>query len=415
MTNFERWRFYCDSFESPDIFIDWTYWATIGASLQRRVALFGKPDVDHPSEQIYPNPFVVLIGPPGVGKTVAAREAIRIFREFIVTKERKDGEIEQHEVIKTGPSSITVQALYRYLATNATATQLDKVIPNPRPKGNVYIHSSLAFFCGNELGNLIETNSDGLVSFLTEAWDCDAFHRETKTQGSDVIPKLCMTLLGAATQTWVQEVTASKLLKQGFAARTIFLYADKKRKLTHKFTFNAEQMAARKHLVEHVRNLTTVFGEAKFTPEADAFVRSWYESGGCSPLNRDKRLLDYYERKKIHLYKLAMAVHFSESLTLEISLDEVKQALAILTTAETSMHKALSFGGENPIYNIAQEALRAIEATNGEGVGLKKLLLELFDMGDKEQIELAVAYLVDTDQIKSRGTTKGPVYERKTK
>lgn len=409
MTNIEKWLFYNDSIESPDIFIHWTWFLTISAALQRRVSLFGPPNVDHITSQIYANQFVVFIAPPSIGKTIAAREASQMFRALSVVKTKPNGEIEREEVIKTGPSSITVQQLYRYLALNHTVTDLSAVKPNPSLKGKVYIHASLAFFCGSELGNLIETNSDGLVSFLTEAWECGDFHRETKTQGIDIIPKLCVTLLGAATPAWIQEVTKNKLLKQGFSARTIFLYADTKRKLTHKFSYNAAQIAARLELIEHLRKLTQLCGEVTIAPDAEEFIKTWYETGGSKPLNTDKRLADYYGRKKLHLYKLAMAVHFSESTDMVITLPEVKLALSILTNAEISMHKALSFGGENPCYAMAQDALRLIESAGN--VSFNKLLMELYDLGDKDQLIAAMQYLVDTEQVKQTAGTKGLKYE----
>lgn len=414
MTNYEKWFYYLDSLESPDSFIEWTWYLTVSAALQRRVSLFGAPDLPDVRQQIYPNQFVVFIGPPGVGKTQAAKHAKLIFRSLAHVKTLEDGKVETTEIIKTGPSSITVQQLYRYLALNYTTTDLSKTLPNPTPKGKVYIHSSLAFFCGDELGNLIQDSADGIVGFMTEAWDCGDFHRETKTQGIDIIKRLCMTLIGSATPDWIREATQNKVLKQGFAARTIFLYEDKKRKLTHKFDFKPEQIKARDELAKHIQQLTLLCGEVKLTDEAEEFIRNWYINGGTKPINRDKRLADYYERKKVHLYKMAMAVHFSESLSLEITLDEVKQALAVLTRAEHSMHKALSFGGENPIYSIAQEAMRVIDAADSAQVPFKKLQFELFDIGNLEEIQAALQYLHDTDQITVKQGVKGLLYAKKS-
>lgn len=409
MTNHEKWRFFTDSFESPDLFIDWTWYLTVSAALQRRVCLFGEPNADRVTSQIYANQFVVFIGPPGVGKTQAASEAVGIFRSLVKTA-MKDEKIERTELIKTGPNSITVQALYRYLSMNYTTNNLADMLPTPGPKGKSYVHASLAFFCGGELGNLIEKDSDGLVSFLTEAWEGRDFHRETKTQGVDLIKNLCVTLLGSATPAWIREVTEKRLLKQGFAARTIFLYADQKRKLTHRLVFTPQQIAARDELCKHIEKLTKIMGEVKLTPEADKFVEDWYMSGGAKPINGDKRLLDYYERKKMHLYKLAMCLHFSENLSLTLDVDTMKTALGILTSAELYMHKALSYGGENPVYSIAQEALRLLGAQESGRITFNKLLLELFDMGNSEDIQAAMQFLIDTNQVAQAQGPKGLYY-----
>ena len=63
MTNLEKWRHYLKDMESPDLFIDWSFYSLISAALQRRVWLY--PD----SMSIYPNIFTLLVGPPAAGKS----------------------------------------------------------------------------------------------------------------------------------------------------------------------------------------------------------------------------------------------------------------------------------------------------------------------------------------------------------
>jgi len=63
MTNLEKWRHYLKDIESPDLFIDWGFYNLISTALQRRVWLY--PD----AMAIFPNIFVLLVGPPASGKS----------------------------------------------------------------------------------------------------------------------------------------------------------------------------------------------------------------------------------------------------------------------------------------------------------------------------------------------------------
>jgi len=409
LNNLERWNAYLDSIESPQIFVDWTLYLTISAALQRRVCIGGLPN-QPVSFQHFPNMYVVFIAPPAIGKTIAASAALDIFRQFTI---QRGEETEKEMLIKTGPSSITTQALFKYLATHYTTTDLAKIKGGELQKGKVYLHASLAFFCGSELGNLLEKDSEGLVAFLTEAWEGRDFIRETKTQGTDVIKKLCVTLLGAATPEWIRQAISNKLLKQGFSSRTIFLYADQPRKRTAIYETTPEQQQHLVHLREHIRQLTELYGEVKLSPEARAWYIDWYEQGGYNAINKDKRLADYYGRKKLHLLKLAMAIHFSDSLSMTMEVGALQEALRVLGNAEISMHKALSFGGENPVYDLALTALQLIDTTPNKRMSFNQLYLALFDNGSREEIDAALQFLCDTEQLTATAGMKGLLYAKK--
>jgi len=108
----------------------------------------------------------------------------------------------------------------------------------------------------------------------------------------------------------------------------------------------------------------------------------------------------YYARKNIHVMKVAMALHFGESLSMTIPRETFEQAMAILHEEEKTMHLALSFTGSNPLSKLATkitELLKQNKRTNGE------ILIECFSLGSEREINEVLEYLVKTDQIESRG------------
>jgi hypothetical protein len=188
------------------------------------------------------------------------------------------------------------------------------------------------------------------------------------------------------------------------------VYGGEKRKSCFLYEFNDEQVAEFKLIREHVEKLSKVFGMIPLGGEALKWCEEWYAAH--KPINPDKKLLPYYERKKIHLLKLAMAVHFADSTSLELTVSDLETALKLLTETEKHMHKALCASGENPINAMAMDILEFLEKR--DYATHKEILMEFFDMGDGDQLITAEQFLLDTQQI-TLGHSNGVPCFRKVK
>jgi len=418
-TNLERWRYFYKDIESPDLFIDWTFYCTISAALQRRVCLDQVPHLAI-GRPLYPNLYVIFIAPPGIGKSTAAYGSVDIFKSFggfdsLETLDKR--------LIKVAPSSLTLEQLYRYLNVNHTMHTLDPkyVVPNPKGKAlTKYMSSPLAFFATEELGTLFQENTSDLVKFITEGYDCGDFHRETKTQGVDFIKHMCLMLLGCATPDWITEVSKNGLLKQGFAARTIFVWGDKKRHIRRKYTYSADQLKELGEFKKHLLALTKVYGPLTESPEADEWFTKWYEDGGeINRLNKDRRLVDYYARKKVHMTKVGMVMHFADKTDLTIGIEDYQNALAFLTLTEKDMHMALlGTSSDNPAYMIAakiEERLNEkLKLPDGHEIWTPEgeLLMHTWEhcTNGRATFDEAIKYLQDTKKIQVQPSNGKPCY-----
>lgn len=427
MTNLERWRIYCQDLESDDLYIDWTFYAMISAALQRRVCLNQIPHVATPqSRPLFPNVYVIFIGPPGAGKSSAGGVAKGMFESFGGFEA-----LDQHHkrIIKVAPSSLTVEQLYKHLNNNYSLFKLPESYHSAKDAaGKVitsYISSPIAFFATEELASLFRENTSDLVNFISEGYDCGDFHRETKTNGVDFVKNMCVMLFGCATPEWIKEVSGNGLLKQGFAARTIFIWSEAKRHLRMFWKFDRpEQQEAWNALRTHVKSLTQLYGPAQFTDEANDWLRNWYESGGEVPTgNKAKCLTDYYTRKKVHLIKMSMIVHYADNLTHSITVESCKKALAVLDRAEMNMHKALlGSATENPAAKIAQlieDKLVNGSIASGESTHFVKegaLLLHVYEhcTNGRATFDDAIKYLLDTGRI-VQGMNTGKIAYKATK
>ena len=393
MTNLDKWRAICDGFVSPDSYIDMGFYYLIGACLQRRVWT-GPAHM-----RLFPNQYDILVGPPGVGKGLV----IKCVEEFLrfhklpnpakIVEDALKGKIDFNAVEK---EQISIMAQLNYKAAqeseddfkskdyyeepllipvgaNATTYQaLIKAIGKSIRKKNyfefdkdagknvlmTYTHSSLCI-CLEEIASMFREKTYDLVNFLLQAYDCgDVYTYDTKTKGKDRVRKLCLNFFGGTTPAFMQSTFDDKLLTEGYASRTIYVYESRNRKDTLKIPdLTDEQLQFKVDILRHIKRLTELYGRVTLTKEAEDFREDWWIQSQSKRPNTSPKLDAYYARKNIHSMKLAMAVHFSDSLEMTMGIEPVKIALEFLGKIEKRMHYALAFDRKNPLYGPSRDIL----------------------------------------------------------
>src|SRR5574343_764727 len=71
---YELWQHYTSNLSAPQSSLDLSYYWLISAALQRRVFL---QSMERP---LFPNLYIVLVGPPGVGKGIVITPTTEILR-----------------------------------------------------------------------------------------------------------------------------------------------------------------------------------------------------------------------------------------------------------------------------------------------------------------------------------------------
>jgi hypothetical protein len=344
-SNFQKYLNYCKSFETTDLYAEFSFYSLIAACLQRRVWCSGG------DWGIYPNLYLVFVGEPATGKTNAAKTNINLLRRLV--NDRKQ------QIIPTAPDTITVEALIRKLAFGIN-------IINDPLTGKTYAQSPMTFI-SEELGNLFKKDDQQLVKFLIQGYDCGNYNKELKgsekTNQCESISNMCLNFLAATTPINMQEFMSKGLMEDGFLGRAIFLYGGYPKVRIPFFIPTPEQDADLRDVELHCRCLTTLIGQCQFTPEALKFFEEWVRNDdGGQWINEDRKLQFYYGRKKINVIKLAMVIHFAENYkSMDIELDDVQKALAALARAEVNMHLALGSSAKNPSFKVAEVIVSFLE------------------------------------------------------
>src|SRR3990167_8712480 len=177
-------------------------------------ALHRKARLDWGFERIYPNMYIVLVGPSG-----RSRKGIALGIGKSILSEIGG--------ITMTSENATREALIRAMKGAVTNFQM----PNT---GQILFHCSITCF-SEELSVFLGQNDIKFLASLTDWYDSkDNWTYETKGTGKDHLQGLCFNLLGATAPDWLQSRLPQEAVGGGFTSRVIFVVEDKKGKTVPK-------------------------------------------------------------------------------------------------------------------------------------------------------------------------------------
>jgi len=436
MTNFEAWHFYMKDCTSPESYITMGFYGMISAALQRRVYL-GSDE-----RPLFSNMYTILVGEPAVGKgnvivpitNILKTHKLKTFRVPTKDKVTSMPSTEQSEAIAAMMAEFEAAQnvkpekgigkikdpplLFPISADSATyaalvqdhAASLRSIFPlnntSKLLKSGLYTHSSLCC-CLEEISTLFTKHVEDVVNYLIKSFDCQDFKKRTKDNGTDDVKNPCMNFIGGTTPGFMQDAFNDKLLNEGFASRTVFVFEEEPRAyIFDDATYSEEQLEAKDQVIRHLELLSKLFGHVTYTPDAYEYLKHYIEV----TIGRDKyrvnpspKLVHYYGRKKVHVRKLAMAIHFAESTDMRLGLSACQRAVELLDKLELRMDKALNFGGRNPLATVAVKVLKFLEKRPANEGEIWKEFVN--DMNATELAEV-LKYLVQTGKAKQLGSGK---------
>lgn len=323
------------SSEVPYIFRKWIAIGMVTSCLGRKVWT----TTTYPDMPFHPNLYILLVGEPGVGKTLPLGKARDIM-------ERVPG-------VNLGPDQITPESLAEEMAElngNPERDDWDEA-PDLEP-------AELALFL-NEFGNFVKADSKNFIdhiTFLAGMYDCPGrFDKKTKTAGDDFIYKPCLNIVAGTQPAWFASAFTQMALGQGFPARLMLIYSSDKRKRRPFQGFpNAEELTD--SLVNRLEKVTHLAGEYGWSDEAKQRYGDLYMDD-VPPIPTEPLLRHYNERRGFYLGKLCMIAAAADDACHQIEERHVDTALGWMLEAEEDMHRALISAGGNKDRGIEAQFL----------------------------------------------------------
>lgn len=351
---------YTSESESPDSFHMWTGLSVLASAVRRRVWL------NQGIFLLYPNMYVILVGPPG---RVAKSTSIRMGRKILLGVDD----------VFFGPDSVTREELIRQMAK----------VGEKHKTAALTIHST-------ELSSLIEPSGIAMIQFLTDIYDGDYKWRySTKGSGRDVINDPLLNILAGTTPSWIAEGMPEDVIGHGFTARVIFVYEEQPRHLN---PFPEESDPQLVHaLTEDLKHIATLKGAFDWHPEArDLYINHYKKIAESIP--SDYRIEGFHWRKKIHLLKIAMLLSLSERDSMVIHAQDIETAWTMISGLEERMYKTFSAVGKYEHAMDMERILTQLEETGG--MTLKDIYTRNRASGDINAIGNMIAMLRQMGKIK---------------
>jgi hypothetical protein len=370
---------------SPPLFRKWGAIATIAGALERKVWIRSLGSL------LYPNFYVVLVGPPGVGKTEVTWRIRRLWES-----------LDDHNIAST---SVTKASLIDELAA-ANRRWVDPKAENP------VTHFNSLLMCINELGVLLPAYENEFMNTLTDLWDCKHYSERRRTAKIEIdIKSPQLNLVAACTPSYLMHVLPEGAWDQGFLSRTMLVYSGDRqlRSLFSEVHFDQEGYDQLENNLGQIANL---FGELKFERAAAEAMDKFHLTDG-EPKPDHPKLLSYNIRRTVHLLKLCMVASVSRNNQLVITLEDFHRAYDWMTELERYMpdiFKAMSQGGAGKTMEEAWYFLFQTHAKEGKPVLKHRLINFLQERVPVHSIQPTIDMMEQGKMIEKRLTTAGDAY-----
>lgn len=357
---------YTDESEPPLSYHTWVAISLISSTLRRRS--FFKWGY----ETIYPNLYIVLIGPSGrCRKGTAMRLGFEIIKDL---------------GIKIVSESITREKLIRNMKE-----AVDNFI-DPQTRRLQY-HCSMTCM-SEELSVFLGQSDVKFLADLTDWYDSkDKWTYDTKGSGTDSIQGICFNLLGATAADWLVSILPQEAIGGGFTSRIIFVVEENKRKTNPKPKVTDRTYKLMEALRKDLESIGTLAGQFVFTPETEEMYIAWYQeqdrlTNNGKPAINDPRFSGYCERRATHLRKLCMIFAASRGNDMTITPDDFARALNTMQAVEVKMVKVFSGMGTARYSQVTEKILTYIASKKGAKVARSELLMLFYRDLDMETLNI---------------------------
>lgn len=320
---------------SPPQYVWWAGLAAVSAIMGRLVHT--NTFVSGAHDRLYGNVFVLLVGPPGAGKTKAVTEARNLIRSLQV---------------RVGPDDITGEKIYDILQV----AHDEHLADNPEP-------GTMALFL-DEFDSLMHSGMSAATKrLLCHCYDCreDPMVRDTYAHGQQELRDLCLTMSAGCTPAHLASAFAPMEWQEGLPSRLLMVYGTKppyqaeyRRGSMETLALEAEELLKFVALTDHI----------PWQPTAMEDYKSWCQQNWTiappHPL-----LAGFGARRHLHLAKISF-VHAAARLSPTISTEDFLSAVARLSDLEQGLVDCLALAGGNATKDIESFVRLWITAAGGE-------------------------------------------------
>lgn len=360
---------YTKELESPKIYRLWVGLSVLAAVAQRKIMLRWGHEI------VYPNLYVVLVGPAGARKGTAMRPGQEMLEELGV---------------KLAAESVTREALIQALCDSKEFFQT---------KTGTIIHCSLTVF-NEELAAFLGRQDMNFMATINRWWDNPAYW-DYKTKGSGVyeVRNAYVNLLSATTHELLQTQLSPDAIGGGFASRVIFVNAYRKERSVPIPIYNQETELLGKKLTEDLNVLLSLNGSFEASKEYQDLYSDWYIKNDLeTPIKfRDANFSGYVNRRARQFQKVSIlcalargTVEKRDDLILtDMDFERAKNIMLVTEAQMKDVFSGVGYGKLKFAYNKIMNAVKV----SGTATDDELMELVMLDLDDPKQLDSILATL----------------------
>lgn len=338
---------YMQAGSTPEIFRRWSGISTIAGALEQ------KTWVTTMGENLFPNLYVIIVAPAGVGKTFVTKSVWRLWST-----------LEGHHLASSSLTSASLADELRHAQRNIT-------LPQSPP---IQFHSLK--ICANEMQVLIPAYDFDFMGKLTDIYDGHPYsERRRKEDNSFFVKHPQINMLAATTPKYLNSVIPEAAWDQGFMSRCILVFHGEQERRSL-FAAKKGDEKLWKDLAADLASIGNLYGQMIFTDDAADSVDAWYLEG-CPPAPDHPRLSSYQTRRHANILKLMQVSCADRGDDRVIEKIDFERALTWLFEAEMAMpeiFKAMSASGDGRILEDCHHAMWSVFLKTGSTPIPKKMV-----------------------------------------
>lgn len=381
--------------EAPDRFILWAAFSVIGAVLKNRV--FVKDGL----YTLYPNQYVILVSPPGIGKGTAINFAWNVVRDVTI-----------NPLVNVIPDRVTAPRIIERIAAGWNSS-IPKIVNGQVVIGSPQEHTCTIF--STELGVLVGA-SEWMLDFLCESWDRNKYDYDTKNKGTSNVSNMCTSLIGATVPDYIQDMDRNgKSIKGGFTSRCVFIFEDKHSRdipfppPIESNSVSVNTLALIKNDLEHVAQ--SIQGEYTYNTEAKLKFQAFIKSVRSTVSDDSDPIAHFKSRIRAHVLKLAMILSASRKDSLVIDGLDMENAIFHMKKVLKDVEKVFRGSGDS---ELAIASGRVTTYLDKVGAASKKdILHNLHRHITLETLDRVIYMLQHIDMIEAVASGKTTLFKNR--
>lgn len=352
----------------------------------------------HPEMALYPNLYVILVGPP---KIVAKSTAIGFAERILLGMENHY----QSKILRwvKHPNLLRSKATPEALGV-ALEPKDNETVWDENDKVHVLDKGSELLLAVSELSTFLgkQKYNEGLIDFLTHLYDCkDDDDVTTIARGHTHFRNVYVNLIGATTKQHLEESLPEAAFGGGFLSRTSIIYQPTS---TRDYPFPMRFPGA-PTLEDMQKKAAWVgwnsLGTFTMTPLAEEYYVEWYyrfKTSLAKRHNDQSAMLEH--RRDLHMLKIAMLLRAAEYRPgRDIDFTHIQTADKLITTSLTLSANSLEGIGVSEYNRHLQQVLEIIQKK--KRATRRQILTSMSKYLDADTLTRIMDQLVQQESVKA--------------